>query len=819
MKISLKWLSDYVKLPASAEEVARRLTMAGLEVEGLERPGAGLDGVVVAQILESTPHPNADKLSVTKVDAGGPAPLQVVCGAKNYKVLDKVPLATVGTTLPNGVSIKQAALRGVDSHGMLCSAKELGLSEETQGLLILDPKLEVGTPIAKALGQDDVVLEVNVTPNRPDALSHLGVARELAVLTHQPLRLPEPNLADLEGGARATDAVTIQILHPEACPRYAARVIENVTVGPSPAWLAERLKAAGVRAINNVVDVTNYVLLEYGQPLHGFDLDQIAGPEIRVRLATPGEKLVTLDGKERALVPEDLLIADKEKALALAGVMGGASSEVSASTKRVLLESANFNPSFIRRTAKRHGLHTEASHRFERGADLQGVAAAVDRAAALIAELGKGTVREGRVDVYPKPFVARKVMLRYARVGELLGAPVPSEETARILTALGFVPEAQSYSGATFLVPASRVDVEREEDLIEEVARIRGYEQIPASLPRGLAKLSPEPREALAESKARAALSAQGFSEVVNYSFIPPAVLPWVSHGPLDQLGQERPAITLKNPLSVEMSVMRQSLYAGLLQNVSHNLRHQQETLRLYELGRIYFGDPQGGKNSRPVASERLTLSGVISGKRQGRAWTVQDVVSDFFDVKGAVEAVLEVLGLEGALFEPFEAAPYHPRATARVVYGGKAVGTLGELHPRAARKLDLPAGLFLFELDADALFEAAALVPQFTPLARFPAVLRDLAVVVPTEQRHDEVRAVIREVGGSLVEDVLLFDVYAGKPLPEGKKNLAYALRYRVADRTLTDVEVNQAHTRIIDEVNRRLGATLRGANPQETP
>jgi phenylalanyl-tRNA synthetase beta chain len=814
MKISLKWLSDYVKLPPSPDEVARRLTMAGLEVEGMHKPGAGLEGVVVARIVESTQHPNADKLSVTKIDAGG-EPLQVVCGAKNYKVGDLVPLATVGTRLPNGVEIKRAALRGVDSHGMLCSSKELGLSEESSGLLILDPELKAGTPIAQALGLDDAVLEVNVTPNRPDALSHLGIARDLAVLTQQPLRPPSPNLADIEGGARAADAVKIRIEDPDRCRRYAARVIENVTIGPSPRWLRQRLEACGVRAINNVVDVTNYALLEYGQPLHGFDLDRIGGAEIVVRVAKEGEKLTTLDGKERQLSADDLVIADKETPLVIAGVMGGSSSEVSDQTRRVLLESANFDPWSVRRSSKRHALHTESSHRFERGADIHAVTAALDRAAALIAELGRGTVREGRVDVYPEKYQPKKVLLRYARVGEVLGVSVPSEETHRILTALGFTAEAQSYTGATYAVPAARVDVEREEDLIEEVARIRGFDQIPAALPRGLAKLSPETREALAERKLRQALAGAGLDEVVNYSFINPAVLPWVTPGPLESLGKERAAITLKNPLTVEMSVMRQSLYAGLLQNVSHNLRHQQETVRLYEIGRTYVGDPRGGRQAKPVARETLTLSGVLCGKRHGRTWTAKDEPLDFFDAKGAVEAVLAGLSVEGATFEPVDSAPYHPRASARVLLGGEVLGTVGELHPKVAKRLDLPQAVFLFELDLEALYQAAVLVPQYTQLARFPAVLRDLAVVVPAELRNDEVRKVILDVGGPLVEDAFIFDVYTGKPIPEGKKNLAYAIRYRSADRTLTDAEVGQAHSKIIDEVNRRLGGELRGVNP----
>jgi phenylalanyl-tRNA synthetase beta chain len=801
MKISLNWLKDYVALP-SADEVARRLTMAGLEVEAIHRPGAALAGVVVAEILSSDKHPNADKLSVTRVAMGGSEPLQIVCGAKNYKVGDKVPLATVGTKLPNGVEIKQASLRGVDSAGMLCSARELGLSEDASGLMILDPSLEPGTPIAKALGLDDVILELNVTPNRADALSMLGVARELSALTGAPLTKPHVKLQ--ESSTPASSKIQIRIEDTSRCWRYAGRVIEGVQVRPSPQWMQDRLKAAGVRAINNLVDVTNYVMLEYGQPLHAFDLDRVGGAQIVVRTAKGGETLKTLDDKVRTLDAEDLLVCDAKEPLVLAGVMGGASSEVTENTTRVLLECATFQPATVRRSSKRHALKTESSHRFERGTDVSAVPEVIDRAAALIAELGGGTVLAGRVDVYPEEKQPRVVTLRAQKVADLLGVPVPMAECARILTSLGFVWLSGDDASSTWRVPLGRVDVSIEEDLIEEVARVRGYEQIPLTLPRGLAALDPEPPAAIVERRIRAALAGAGLDEVVNYSFVAPAELA--------AFQAEADAIALSNPLSVDQSVMRTTLYASLVPNVVRSARHQASGVRFYEWARTYRSRPNGGKDGEPVAVETLEVAGVLWGLRDGaKSWTSKDAPVDFYDARAAVEAILEALHIDGVSFEPIESPWYHPRAAAAVKKGQAVLGTLGELHPRARQRLEAPAGVFLFQLDVEALVGAAQVVPQARPLSRFPAVFRDLAVVVPQPMASAEVRAVILEVGEPLVEEAQIFDVYTGPQVGEGKKNLAFALRYRSSERTLTDAEVSEAHAKIVAEVTKRLGGALR--------
>lgn len=801
MKVSTQWLSDYVALPP-VDELARRLTMAGLEVEKIERQAAALEGVVVAQILESVQHPNADKLSVTKIALGGASPLQVVCGAKNYKVGDKVPLATVGTTLPGGTSIEQAKLRGVDSSGMLCSSKELGLDEGNAGLLILDPSLTVGTPIAQALGLDDVILELNVTPNRADALSHLGVAREVAALLGTPLKKPQAALK--ESATPAAGAISLRIDDPQRCWRYAARVIEGVKVGPSPKWMQERLKACGVRAINNLVDITNYVLLEYGQPLHAFDLDKVGGAQIVVRTAKAGEVLKTLDDKERTLHAEDLLICDRDRAQVLAGVMGGAHSEVTPATTRVLLECATFQPTTVRRSSKRHALHTESSHRFERGTDVSAVPEVLDRAAALMAELAGGTVLAGRVDAYPTPKAPKRVTLRTKRVEEVLGTPVPEAECHQILAALGFACVNAKAGVADFDVPLARVDVGGEEDLIEEIARVRGFETIPTALPRGLSQLEPERPLATVERALRRALAGQGYDEVVNYSF--------VAKKELAAFGEAGAAIALTNPLSEEQSVMRTTLLPSLVANVQRASRHQAAGVRFYELARTYRPNPEGGRGTVPVAIETYELAGAIWGARDGAtSWTDKDAAADFYDAKAAVEAVLHGLRIRGATYEPLESAWYHPRASALVRVRDVVIGTVGELHPRAAKALDAPGGVYLFQLDVRALAEAAVLVPQAKPLSKFPVVHRDLAVVVQDAMAAEAVRQVILEVGRPLLSDARVFDVYTGPQVGPGKKNLAYALTYGAGDRTLTDAEVTDAHAKIVAEVSSRLGGALR--------
>jgi phenylalanyl-tRNA synthetase beta chain len=815
VRISLKWLAELVALPP-VEELATGLTSVGLEVEGVEHLGANLAGVVAARIVSSQPHPNADKLSVTSVDAGRGEPLQIVCGAKNYQVGDLVPLATVGAVLPGGQKIERAKLRGVESSGMLCSARELGLSVDAAGLLILPAQIRPGTPVAEALELNDTILEVNVTPNRPDALSHMGIAREVAARFGARLNPARQVELPLDGKA-VEGLVKVRIESPERCHRYAARVVEGVRVGPSPAWLARRLESCGVRSISNVVDATNLVLLELGHPLHAFDLDKVGGAEIVVRNARAGERLGTLDGKDRALDADDLVIADRDRASALAGVMGGAHSEIGPQSSRILLESAFFAPAGIRRTARRHDLHSEASHRFERGADPEAVLPALDRCAALIAQLAGGSVCRGRVDVHARPSRPTLVALRWDRPAAVLGAPVSRDWAHRVLISLGFVEGEADDRQGTFRVPSWRVDIGREEDLIEEIARCTGYDAIPETLP-GLG----DPRPALSSAAAavgriREVMAAGGFSEAVNFSFVAPKDLENVHRA-----GSAPPALALKNPLSAEQSVMRTSLIPGLLRNLELNLHQRVEALRLYELGRLYL--PRSGSPDRNPAVgpalEPQRLAAVIAGPRSPVGWAAGRDATDFYDAKSAVEALLEGLGIAGGGFalleakpEIFGAAPFHPRHAAAVMAAdGTALGAVGEVHPAVADGFGVPRGVLLIDLDADRLVALSRAVPTFGGVPRFPAVLRDLAVVlddaVPAGQVLELVRAASPD---GLVEEVTLFDVYRGAPLPAGKKNLALAIRYRAPDRTLTDEETGRIHDAIVATLGAKLGAEPR--------
>lgn len=800
MRISLRWLADWVQPLPPPDELADLLNQAGIEVEAIERLGEGLERVVVGQVIEKSPVEGTDRLNLCSVDVGEGAPLSIVCGATNYRVGDKVPTALVGAVLPGGMKIEARKLRGVRSEGMLCSESELGLSEESEGLMILEADATVGSPIVEALSLDDVVFTINATPNRPDWLSHLGVAREVAALTGASLLWPKLELE--EEGAPVEELASVQIEAEERCGRYAARVVEGVRFGASPRWMQARLVACGMRPLGNLIDITNYILLETGQPLHAFDLDKVRGGRIRVRMAAEGERLETLDGKERSLVADDLVIADEERALVLAGVMGGADAEVSEATTRMLIESAHFEASGIRRSSKRHQIHSESSHRFERGTDPEAVRFALDRAADLVRSLAGGRIARGTMDHYPGRREPGRVRLRFSRVGALLGTEVKAEESRRILERLGFDEEEADEAAAVFRVPSFRVDVEREADLVEEVARARGYDAIPEVLPASPGRAPAIGRKARIAGRAARAFAACGLDEAVHLAFADPEEDAALLRTPMDFL-------LLRNPLAEHQRALRTSLLPALLRTVGFNLNRGVDAVRLWERGKVFL--PKPSRETPIVEEERL--AGVLYGPVQPPTWNAADREVDFYDCKGVVETLLASLGIAEASWTPSDAPHLHPRSACALRVGEETLGLLGELHPLAAEVLDLPRGIFVFELSLAALEAAAGLEPRFRGVPKFPAVLRDLAVVVPTEVSAAEVEAILRgPKGGGLVEEVRLFDVYEGAQLGEGKKSLAFAIRYRDPERTLSDREISPVHDALVAALARELGAELRG-------
>jgi phenylalanyl-tRNA synthetase beta chain len=815
MRVSLEWLRELVSTDRDARAIADLLVRLGLEVSAIEELGAGLGNVVVAHLLSVAPHPNADRLTLCEVDTGDRTH-RIVCGAKNMKPGDRVALALPGAKLPNGVEIRKSKIRGEISEGMLCSEVELALSAESAGILILPPDAPVGTSLAEYLGRDGTILEIDLTPNRGDCLSHLGVAREVAAATGAPLRVP-PVAVPEEG--EATDAITsVTIEDDERCPRYAARVIRGVRIGPSPRRLAARLEKVGVRPINNVVDVTNAVLFELGQPLHAFDLATLRGQCIVVRRARAGEKLMTLDGVERALSEDDLAICDAERPVALAGIMGGRETEVTERTTDVLLESAYFEPAGVRRTAKRHGLQTEASYRFERGCDPEMVARAADRAAALIAELAGGRVAPEILDVYPCRVRRDEIRLDPDRANALLGLSLSPAAMADILRRLR-IQDVSSERTLRVKPPSWRPDLTLEVDLIEEIARLHGYDRIPTTLPAARMQVIESPPERRVEMAARQALTSLGFHEAITYRFVSAA---WPDRLLLAAEDPRRRAVFLRNPLREDQAVMRTSLAPGLLLAAHHNLRRDQTRVRLFEVGRVFFaGNPaqQAGASSGPGAGlpeERTEVAALLVGEGVPGLWG-GGTPADFYDAKGAMEAVLDRVGVQEVSFVAGESSPYlHPGACAQVLWEKGRLGEVGRIHPEVAAALDLPENLYLLELVvADLLRAADARTPVLRPLPRLPTARRDLAIVTDGTIEAGRVIEAIRSVpdGGlqATLRDIEIFDVYQGEGIAEGKRSLALHLFYRSDDRTLTDAEVNVFQEKVIARLTEVLGACLR--------
>jgi len=802
MRFPLSWLKDFVDIDVSPEELAEKLTMSGLEVESLEYIGEGLEDLIVAQIIDIIPHPNAQKLVLCKVTDGSKQ-YKIVCGATNMSVNDKVVLARPGTSLPpsnrfpEGFSIKTTKIRGELSEGMLCSEIEMGIGEDEEGIVIVPASKEIGKAIIDELGLDDYVIEFGIPPNRPDCLSVIGIAREVAAVLGTKVKFPKLKLS--ERGEDIEKLTAVEVLDSEGCARYACRVIDDLKIATSPNWLKNRLERSGIRSINNLVDITNYVLLEFGQPLHAFDYDLIAENRIIVRTAKNGEVIETLDGVKRKLTNEDLLICDAVKPIALAGVMGGSSTEVSDKTRTVLIESAFFDPIRIRRTSKRTNLRSDSSYRFERKVDINGVVKALDRASELMNEIAGGKISKGRIDVYPNEITPNEVKLSTKRLNNLLGTEIKPKEIKEIMLRIGIEIETRDTHGdeISFKIPSFRVDITREIDLIEELARHYGYNRIPSSLPSVAMKTDGLKKEKVLENKLRQILNSNGFLEVINYSFEDPEIL--------NLFNLSKP-LKILNPISKEGSVLRTNLLSGILRNISLNLKHQVQDIRIFEIGRVYIPNKKG----LPDEINKITVA--ATGSREEDLWGKDEF--DFYDLKGVLERILEEYALyeKTKLIKSEKLGFLHPGKSAKIVYEDEEFGFLGQLHPEIIGKMDISQRVYLFELDLDKLDSVYRdeKIP-FRPIPRFPAVKRDIAVIVDEELPVGEIVNELKKVESPLIEDIGVFDVFKGGAVERGKKSVAISIVLRAADKTLTDEEVNKIQSRALDTLNLAFGAELR--------
>jgi phenylalanyl-tRNA synthetase beta chain len=801
MRVPLSWLADHVDVDVSATTLAEKLTFAGIEIETIHRVGDDLAGILTARVLEVTRHPDANRLVLVRIDAGG-EDRWVVCGARNYAPGDVVPWAAPGAKLPGGIEIGRRKVRGAWSDGMLASARELGVFDDHAGILVLPPDTPVGVDVVEALELRDSVLDVKTAPNRGDILSMRGIGREVAQVLGKelkPLDLTVP-----ETGPPAGQLATVAVEDTEGCPLYAARVIQGLdATRPAPLWMARRLYLYGQRPLGAVVDVTNYLLLDQGQPLHAFDLDLVPGRRIVVRRAAPGETLRTLDGRERALTPEDTVITSGEQVLALAGIMGGEDTEVRAGTTDVLLESAHFPPASVRRTMRRLGMSTEGGQRWARGVDPAGAGPVCDQAAALMAALAGGTVATGRLSAGPGVPERAAIRLDWARSAERLGAPADPEFAAAHLRGYGCRTEVPDRRTVLAVPPSWRFDLELWADLEEEVARGWGYDRIPASLPAATGgRLTDTQR---LRRQVQDVLAGMGVTEVQTY--------PFLSQAALDRLGlpaddPRRRTLRLANPLSEEAPELRTTMLAGLAEVAGRNLARGEDGVAIYELGEVFLPDPTSELPGQP-----LTLGVLLAGQAPAGRYDDPRRPFDFADVKGVVEGLVAALGVPGVGYRPEEPPPYHPGRCAGVHLEDLPVGVLGQLHPRVAADLELPAATFAVELELAPLLAAVPLMrPAPTP-SPYPPLSFDVAFMVPPGVAAADLEEVLREAGGELLARLTLFDAYQGPPLPAGHRNLAYRVVLRAPDRTLTDADGSAVRDRTAALAAERLQAVLRTA------
>ncbi|SEM36704.1 phenylalanyl-tRNA synthetase beta subunit [Mesobacillus persicus] len=804
MLVSYKWLQDYVDLTGvSAEELGERITKSGIEVEGVETLNEGLKGIVVGHVLECEKHPDAEKLNKTLVDIGAEEPVQIICGAPNVGKGQKVAVATVGAILPGNFKIKKAKLRGEVSNGMICSLQELGIEgklvakEFAEGIFNFPEDTEVGQDALALLGRDDQILELGLTPNRADCLSMLGVGYEVAAILGKEVKLPEPKTAS--ASEKATDYIKVNVEAKDDNPLYVAKVIKNVKVGPSPLWMQTRLMAAGIRPHNNVVDITNYILLEYGQPLHAFDYDLLGSKEILVRRAKQGEKITTLDDAERTLTEDHLVITNGTEPVALAGVMGGANSEVNADTTTVLLESAYFTGPVIRKASKDHGLRSEASSRYEKGVDPARVRPAAERAAELMALYAGGEVLDGSSTADSLEMEPAVVSVTLEKINRVIGADLNMQEVQSIFSRLQFE-TAVDNDKITVTVPTRRGDITIEEDLIEEVARLYGYDNVPMTLPKGASTPGHLTDYQLKRRLVRRYLEGAGLYQAITYSL--------TSKDKATQYALEnRDPVELAMPMSEDRSLLRLSIVPQLLEVLKYNLARQADSLAVYETGAVFLKN-----EAAELPEEEEHLAAAITGLWENHQWQGEKKPVDFYVLKGILEGLFAKLGLD-SLFavKAAELDGLHPGRTAHVYLDGKVIGFIGQVHPTVQKELDLKE-TYVFELNLKAVLEAGTEPLQYTAIPRFPSITRDIALVVDKSKTAGELRGIIVEAGGKLLKDVYVFDLYEGDRMEEGKKSIAFSLKYFDPERTLTDEDVTKTHDKVLKAVEEQAGAVLRG-------
>ncbi|MEJ6950016.1 phenylalanine--tRNA ligase subunit beta [Natronospora cellulosivora (SeqCode)] len=799
MRVVYNWLKEYIDFPYSPEELDHILTMSGLEVDELEYLGEGIEDIVIGEIKKISPHPNADKLVICELDTADEI-LKIVTGAPNVAEGAKVPVAKVGVTLPNGMKIKKAKLRGEPSLGMLCSTDELGLSEErASGIMILNSDAKVGMKLIDYLNLDDYVLKLDLTPNYARCLGYLGIARELEALQND-MEVKYPKIELKEKNDNINDLIEVDVQANDLCPRYTGRIIKDVKIAPSPMWMQKRLSAAGIRPINNVVDITNYVLLEYNQPLHAFDYDQVSDKKIIVRRAKKGEKLVTLDDKERKLDEEVLVIADAEKAIGLAGVMGGANSEVTENTKTIFLESAYFHPVNIRKTAKKLGLPSEASHRFERGLDMENTLEAANRAAYLLQEYADGTVLNAVIDIYPNGYIPLEINLDLEYVNRVLGLELSLKTVKEMLEKLKFAVKENNGESLLVSVPAFRGDVEREADLVEELARMYGYNNIPLTKPISKQQGGKNEKQRF-EDLSKEIMLSSGLDEIISFSMTGEDAYKILK---LEDDSKLKDWVKIKNPLNETYALMRTSLIPGILEVLSKNAKRQVANMKVFELSNVYFN-----KEDEEGYCQELKLAAASMGIQEDN-WNLS--APDFFYLKGIIENYFDSIGVKNYRFEASEISYLHPGRTAKIMINNMEIGFIGEIHPEIIEELDLKERAAIYQIDIKKIFDNASLLNKYQELPKYPAIERDLAVLVGKDINSAALLELIKKNGGKLLKQVDIFDLYQGDQVPDNQKSLAYKLLFQAENKTLTDEEVNKVFKKIIGELEECFSAKIRG-------